>query len=153
VENDTHSASEPAGSVAALGKGKIAALYFSFGERYLRGQTSLMRDYIGALARELFTPQVEVRGSHLVDVTLCRQDGHWAVNLVNTGGPHANRDVYTYDEVPALGPLEVSLRLDAQPKGVLLQPGGRNVEWSWAEGMLHVQVPRLELHEIVWIEA
>lgn len=153
VENDTASASDPAGSVAAFGRGKIAALYFDFGERYQRGGTALARSYLGALARELFPcPRVTVSGSRLVDVTLCRKDGHWAVNLVNTGGPHANRDVYTYDEVPPLGPLEVTLRLEEKPRSVLLQPGERAVEWSWAEGLLKVQVPRLELHDIVWID-
>ena len=153
VDNDTVASSDPAASIAELGKGKIAGVYFSLGERYMKGQTALARDFIGALARLLFPqPAVEVRGSHLVDVVLNRKDGHVALNLVNTGGPHANRDVYTYDEVPALGPLEVTLRLERKPEAVLLQPGGRAVEWSWSEGAVQLVLPRLEIHDIVWVE-
>jgi len=153
AENDTLTSSDPAASIAALGKGKIAAVYFSFGERYMKGQTALARDFLGALARELFPePEVEVRGSHLVDVVLNRKGETLALNLVNTGGPHANRDVYTYDEIPALGPLEVMLRLKAKPEAVVLQPGARSVEWSWNAGTLRLTLPRLEIHEIVWVK-
>jgi hypothetical protein len=153
VENDTVTPSDPAASIAALGSGKIAAVYFSFGERYMKAQTALAREFLGALAHELFPyPAVEVRGSHLVDVVLNRKDGHLALNLVNTGGPHANRDVYTYDEIPALGPLEVMLRLESKPESVVLQPGARPVEWDWSDGELRLTLPRLEIHEIIWLE-
>jgi hypothetical protein len=37
AENDTQADSDPAASIAPLGRGKIAAVYFSFGERYLKG--------------------------------------------------------------------------------------------------------------------
>lgn len=153
LDNDTTFPSNPAATIACLGKGKIAGIYFSFGERYVRGQTALAREFLGALVRELFpAPLVEVRGSHLVDVALNRKDGHLALNLVNTGGPHANRDVYTYDEVPPLGPLQVSLRLPREPRSVQLQPGDRQVEWRYVDGILGIQVPGLPIHEILWIE-
>jgi hypothetical protein len=93
-----------------------------------------------------------VRGSHQVDVVLNRKDGHLALNLVNTAGPHANRDVYTYDEIPALGPLVVTLRLEKKPGAVVLQPNARPVEWNWSDGVLCLTLPRLEIHEIIWVE-
>jgi hypothetical protein len=153
LENDAVLPSNPAATIAALGKGRIAGIYFSFGERYMHGQSALARDFLGALAVELFpTPMVEVRGSHGVDVTLNRINGHLALNLVNTAGPHANRDVYTYDEVPPTGPLEILLRLSARPHNVQLQPGERAVEWSYRDGELRLTLPTLAIHEILWIE-
>jgi hypothetical protein len=154
VDNDTVLPSSPAATIAPLGKGKISGVYFSFGERYARGQTALLRDFIGALAAELFPqPQVRVEGSHLVDVVLNRQDGQLALNLVNTGGPHANRDVYTYDEIPAVGPLAIRLRLASKPVSVELQPGGQTMEWVYEDGELYLTLPQLAIHEIIWIKA
>ena len=119
----------------------------------MHGQTVLARDFLGKLVKELFPrPMFEVRGSHTVDVTLNRKDGHLALNLVNIGGPHANRDVYTYDEVPTVGPLEILVRLPEQPRTVHLQPGERAVEWSYRDGELRLTLPSLAIHEILWIE-
>jgi hypothetical protein len=152
LDNDSVLPSDPAATIAPLGKGWIAGIYFSFGERYLRGQTALARDFLGALVKELFpTPMVEVRGSHGVDVVLNRKDRRLALNLVNTSGPHADWNVYTYDEVPPSGPLEILLRLPAQPRQVLIQPGDRQVEWTYRDGELRLALPSVAIHDIVWI--
>jgi len=153
VDNDAILPSDPAATIAPLGKGKIAGIYFSFGARYTRGQTALAREFLGALVKELLPePMVEVHGSHFVDVVLNRKDGHLALNLVNTAGPHANRDVYTYDEVPPTGPLDILVRLPEQPNRVQLQPGDRAVETMYRDGELHLRLPSLAIHEILWIE-
>jgi hypothetical protein len=153
VDNDSTFPSTPAATMAALGKGKIGGIYYSFGERYMRAQTALAREFIGGLVRELFpNPAVEVRGSHSVDVVLARKDGRLALNLVNTSGPHANREVYTYDEVLPTGPLEILLRLPARPRGLCLQPGEREIAWDWRDGELRLSHPGLAIHDIVWIE-
>jgi hypothetical protein len=153
VDNDSVFPSVPAATIASLGEGRIGGVYFSFGERYMHGQTALTREFLGGLVKELFpNPMVEVRGSHNVDVVLNRKDGRLALNLVNTGGPHANRDVYTYDEVPPTGPLEVLLRLAVQPQKVELQPGDRAVEWRYHAGELRLELPGVAIHDIVWIE-
>lgn len=152
-DHDAGLPGEPAASVVKLGKGKLGAVYFSYGERYLAGQTALLRDFMGILAGRLFpNPQVQVSGSHLVDVCLNRKDGHISLSLVNTGGPHANPQVYTYDEVPPVGPLEVRLRLESKPREIELQPGSRPLRWDWRRGAARIQVPQVDVHEVVWVE-
>lgn len=153
VENDAATPAKTAASIADYGQGKIGALYFGFGEGYLRGQTSLARDLLGDVARNLYPhPSVEVRGSHLVDVTLNTRDGRLAINLVNLSGPHANQDVYTYDEIPPVGPLEIRLKMDSRPRSVELQPGSRKVRWTWKNGSVHLSLPRVDIQEIIWVE-
>lgn len=151
-ENDLPTPAQPAASLRRLGKGKIAGVYFNFADRYLKGESALLRKFLGGLAEKLLPrPLVRVRGSHLVDVCLNKQQGQVAVNLVNTAGPHANREVYTYDEVPVVGPLEVEVRQDARPVEVTLEPGKRPLRWTYRNGRLKVQVEKLEVHDIIWI--
>ena len=80
----------PAASVAGLGKGKIAATYFSFSQGYLGDRSATARAFLNDLVRQLFPdPLVEVAGSSDVDLSVNRIGGRLAVNLVNTAGPHA----------------------------------------------------------------
>lgn len=144
---------ETAGSIRELGKGKIAGIYLNVGARYLNGKVTVTRDYMNDLVEILFPdPMVRVHGSRFVDLTLNRIGGTLAVNLVNTAGPHANSDVYVYDEIPSIGPLTVVVKLDHKPARVSLEPSKQEPDWQYADNQLTVTLPRLELYEIIWIE-
>jgi hypothetical protein len=153
AQNDLNGPDEPAAVVAKLGKGRIAATTLELGRRYLNARTSVVRDFLASLVRELFPePMVEVTGSHCVDVVVNRINGKLAVNLLNTAGPHGDGHVYVYDEVPPVGPLDVLVRLPKKPRRVTLEPGGRRVKTTWSKGELQLTVRRLELHDVVLIE-
>jgi len=52
------------------------------------------RRFLNSLVRQVFPkPLVEVTGSAAVDVVVNRVNGELAVNLVNTAGPHADKQV------------------------------------------------------------
>lgn len=151
-QNDMVGPYEIAASIAEYGKGKIAGVYFDFGERYVNGATATARDFLNALVRELFPkPMVEVVGSHRVDVVVNRIGDKLAVNLVNTSGPHADARVYTYDEVSPVGPLEITIRNGARPVEVTLEPGGVALSHSWEDGEIRLTLPRLEIHQVIMV--
>ncbi len=113
----------------------------------------MARRFLDALVRQLFPqPLVEVRGSHAVDVSLGKQGRALLVNLVNTAGPHGDPDVYTYDEIPPVGPLSVTIRLPEAPHHVTLQPAGTDLPFTYRDGMVEVLLPRLEIYDILWVE-
>jgi hypothetical protein len=152
-DNNPVGPAEIAASIASYGKGKIAATYFNYGERYLHGANYVARDFLQALVQVLFPqPQVEVRGSHDVDVSLNRLDGKLMVNLVNTAGPHANANIFTFDEIPPLGPLEITIRCTAQPSSVTLQPEGQALPYAFENGEIRLTLPRLEIHSVIVVE-
>ncbi|HSH94812.1 MAG TPA: hypothetical protein VK968_11750, partial [Roseimicrobium sp.] len=151
--DDPNTPGEVAGIVVPFGKGSMAATFFNFGERYQRGRSAALRDYLGAITRELFpTPLVQVTGSHLVDVSVNRQNGRLAINLVNTAGPHTDETVHTFDEIPAVGPLQVSVRSDSKPRKITQFPGGTSVRFQYRDGVARFEVPRLAIHEIFVVE-
>ncbi len=143
----------PVATIAKLGKGQIAGVYMDMGERYVKARTAAYRDFLNGLVRVLFPkPMVEVEGSRYVDVALARLNGKLMINLVNSAGPHADENIYTYDEVPSLGPLTVKIRLKQKPQSIKLQPGNRSVRWEYWRGTARVTVPRVDLHEILAVK-
>ena len=151
-KDDLRSPSIPAASITEFGRGKIGAIYANLGGRYASAATFVQRDFLSALTRRLFPrPLVQVTGSHLVDVTVNRIGGRLAINLVNTAGPHADPKVYSFDEIPPVGPLTIRVRLPEPPERVILQPGDRAVDWIYEDGEVKLTLERLEVHDIVVI--
>lgn len=153
TDDDPRNPSQPAASIRQLGKGRIAATYFSIGERYTNAKTSVVRDFVDSLVRQLFPkPMVEVAGSHDVEVTLMRHQGKLAVNLINTAGPHADTRVYVFDEIPTVGPLTVTLRLPQTPKSITLEPEHKSIPFESQGGEIKLTLPRLAIHDILVVE-
>jgi hypothetical protein len=151
-DNEAVGDGRPAGSVIEFGGGKIAAAYLNLGEGFTRAATSVARRFLGALVRELLPrPLVELDRDLPVDVVVNRIEGHLAVNLVNTGGPHADPRVDTFDRVPAVGPLKVRVRAE-RPERVFLQPGNRHLPFNSREGAVEIDLPRLDLHAVILLE-
>jgi len=151
-DNDVTGPSQAAASIISFGKGKLAGVYANLGERYTHGTNYVARRFLADLVHRLFPqPMVEVGGSHSVDVSLGRQGGSLLLNLVNTAGPSGDPEVYTYDEIPALGPLSIKVRLPAAPKRVTQQPGGKALAYFYRDGVLEVLLPRLEIYELIEI--
>jgi hypothetical protein len=150
AQDDRSGPTEVAATITSLGKGRMAAVWFAMGERYTTAQTTVARDWLSSLVRELMPrPLVEVRGSHLVEVVVRRSHGSLAVNLLNGAGPHANPAVYTFDEVPPVGPLTVTVRAAQKPREVRLEPTGKALPFRYEQGAVTTVVPKLELHEVV----
>ena len=150
--NDLASPSRPAASITKLGRGRIAATYFTFGSSYLREPTGEARRLLNDLVRELFPdPLADVTGSSDVDVCVARNHGKLMVNLVNTAGPHRTQPVV--EAIPPVGPLAVSIRHPARPAKVTLEPSGQTLAFDYRGGRVHVTVPQVAIHEAVVVHA
>jgi hypothetical protein len=153
TENDIESPYEAAASIAPYGAGRIAGVYLDMGERYHHASTTVARDFLSALVGELFPrPRVTVTGSRYVDVTLGEKNGRLGVHLVNTAGPHGDKQVYVHDDIPPVGPLTVTVRMPEKPARVTLQPQGRALEFTYQSGLVSLTVPRLSIYDIVVFE-
>lgn len=149
--NDPGSASQPAASIRQLGRGQIAATYFSFGRGYCDAPTEMSRNFLNGLVRRLFpNPLVEVTGSSDVDVCLARNHGKLLVNLVNTAGPHSTQSIL--DSIPPIGPLTLTIRQSVRPTQLTLEPAGQQLPFEYRDGLVRCTVPQVVLHEIVVIE-
>jgi len=149
--NETGASPQAAASIRESGRGKIAAVYFTFGQDYVTTRNNLSREFLNDLVRQLFPkPMVEVKGSSDVDVVVNRVGGKLAVNLVNTAGPHQSEPIV--DSIPPVGPLDVTIRQAAKPAKVTLEPAGTVLPFEHRNGEIHLVVPRVDIHEIIVVE-
>lgn len=137
-------------SIAALGKGRIAAIRSSFAQTFRKDATAA-RDSLAAVVRQLFpAPLVEIRESHDVDVCLARNHGKLLINLVNTAGPHATESII--DSIPSVGPLAITLRVKERPKQITLEPSRTPIAFDYTRGMAKFTVAVVPIHEVVVVE-
>lgn len=142
----------PVATIASYGKGRIAGFYHNIGDAYYNSQSPVYRKLMNDLVERLFPgPAVKVTGSEYVHTIFGRKNSSVIVHLINTGGSHFNNRVFTYGEVPPLGPITIQLRIDKRPATVLLQPEGRQLNHHFENGILTVTLPRLEIHSIIEI--
>ena len=94
---------------------------------------------------------VEVKGSPDVDVVVARNRGKLLVNLVNTAGPHQSAGIM--ESIPSVGPLTVTIRQKSKPAKVSLAPGGQSLPFDYRSGEIRLNLPRLDIHDIVVVEA
>lgn len=149
--NDTNAPARPAATLTPLGQGNIAAVWLNLGERCADGKTPAAREFLDALARELFPkPMVEVSGSHDVDISLTRNHGKLQVHIVNTSGPHATEPFA--DSIAPVGPLQITLRNGSRPKRLTMEPGAHPLEFQHANGETRFTVGEVPIHSVVVVE-
>ena len=152
--------SEPGGAAGGVvatettfGQRQLTAVYADLSRDYQKHQSPKLRDFIASLTRPLLpNPLVEVGGSRLVHVVLNRLNNRLAVNLINTGGRHADPQVFTYDEVPPLTNLTVRLRTAQKPRRIVQQPENKVLTVSYANGIATITVPQLTIHSVLMVE-
>ncbi len=95
---------------------------------------------------------VRVNGAGLLDLAVWKQERSLAVHLVNLTNPMAMKGPFR--EVFPAGPFSVELQLPAgvRPGGVRLLSGDRAADWKVEGSTLRIEVPRVEVHEVIAID-
>jgi len=90
---------------------------------------------------------VVVEAPAWLEVVLMRQPGRTLVHLVNGHGnrPVDRNNVCVEQALPVRG-VSVALRWAQRPALVTLEPGGVRPEWQYADGLLVVRVPEVDVH-------
>jgi len=141
---------QPAASITALGRGRIAATYTTLGQAYLNNPSEPNRAFLNDLTQTLFPkPILTVSGSHDVDVSLAQKNQQWVINLVNTSGPHRSEPII--DRINPIGPLLISVRLPKRPASVTAMPGATPLKHTYHNGTLEFTLPSLDLHTAIAI--
>ncbi|HPA16196.1 MAG TPA: hypothetical protein PLU30_00515 [Verrucomicrobiae bacterium] len=139
-------------SFFTVGNGMMGIIPQAIDAEYAGNPNGVVRDLVGTAIKTLFPdPLVTVSGSHDIDVSIMRtRNGRLAIHLVNTSGPH-----HTAGLIPAIDPvnnLSVMVRSKVKPKSVLLQPGNRPCTFHYENGMVHMSMDAVKIHEIIVLE-
>jgi hypothetical protein len=140
-------------TIVQHGKGKIGGLFIDIGNYYNEFQnplaTSLLQKLISAMVPS-FVSSIKSCDGNLHQV-VSRKNNLLYVHLINTNGPHSNPNVLTYDEVAPVKNVQLEVRSDKSPKSVKLQPGNKNVPFSYNKGLISFTIPSISIYTIVEI--
>jgi hypothetical protein len=138
-----------------IGQGSVTSVHGNVFREYFNGHAPLLRDFIGGLIDRLdIAWEVEVDGPPALEVVTRTHHGRIAINLVNRGaGETLNPRRVQFDEVDPIEHVSITVRHDARPRSVTLEPSADPVQWTWADGVLSIMVPSVRIHDIVVIES
>lgn len=150
--NDFRFSDGIAATISNYGKGKVAGVYFDMGENYLTTTSPVFRDFLSGIVAKLFPdPVIRTKGTHRLNVVPTVKNGKMLVQLVNTSGDHANRNVKGIDEIPALRNISVSILTGNRPEEIILQPENVKLDFTFSEKdkRASVLIPEIEIHNIL----
>jgi alpha-L-fucosidase len=137
-----------------LGKGAVVAVHGPVFRNYFLGHSPALREFIGNLVDGLGIGWIALaEGPPDLEMILRQKDGNLLVNLINRGSgeaPSPNRVI-----VENLAPIEnvmVHVRRDHQPKAVRVVPSDMKIDWSYGNGLVTINVPRVDIHRVLVIE-
>ena len=143
-----------AATVKSYGKGRISGIYGPFFEEYFRSHDKMLRQFLDSVIEQLQPVGLaKVTASPNVSFSLRKKNGLLQAHLVNLScDPITTPESPCVEEVPAIGPVELAIPMDAEPKALWLQPGGNPVDWRYADGLLRVHLPQIGIYDIVVIQ-
>jgi alpha-L-fucosidase len=137
-----------------VGAGSITAVHGPLFRDYFLGHYPLVRQFIGGLVERLGIPwEVMIEAPPRLELIARRKEGKLVVNLVNRGAGEAlspNRVIV--EELPPMTDVVLRIRRDTPPASVTVAPDGSPARWTYAEGMLAVEIPRVAIHSAIVVE-
>ncbi len=146
------------GHVAATltkhGRGQIAAVWGPVGSVFFRCHHPYLKRFIGDIVGRLFPkPAVEIDGPPCLDIALRRtRAGELCLHVLNLTNMPTSRRYGIIDDIPAVGPIKVRMKVPAKPEAVVWIPGEVKLEWTWSAGILAVTIPRVHVHGVVCVK-
>lgn len=136
----------------AYGKGNIVTVAGDMGGIYKNSKTHTARSIMRNIADSLYEPMVKIEGSRYVDVVALEKDSKLMLQLTNTLGEHELSACWGFDEIPPIGPITVSVKLQECPKKVTRQPQGKVLSGEYKNGSYTTVLDRLEIYDILVFE-
>jgi hypothetical protein len=137
-----------------VGRGAIVAIHGQVFRDYSRGHYPLLRQFIAQMIENLPVAwQVTVEAPPRLELVLRRRENKLLVNLINRGAGEALSPTRVMaEELPPVENVVVRVRHDQRPKSVSVVPANMEIDWTYANGLVTIKVPRVEIHRVLVID-
>jgi hypothetical protein len=143
----------PVATINQYGKGKVAAIYTDMSTAYNTYRNPVFNNVINKVIDLLVVePMLKFEGSDKVHVVLGKKGDATLIHLINSSGEHFNKNVLAYDGLRPTPNLKVTLKSDKKPKKIKLQPSNEALKFTYKNGFIEIQVPAVEVYDIIEIE-
>lgn len=137
-----------------VGRGSILAVHGPIFQEYFIGHYPRLRTFLSDLFDSLnISWLARVTASPRLEMILRKKEGKTLVNLINRGAAEMlyPRRVIA-EEISPVMDVTVTIQSPEKPKSVSVVPGNTKMEWSYAEGVITAQLPRIDIHCVLVIE-
>ncbi len=135
----------------AYQKGKILFVPINLGLAYLKERTIEAENvfsFLCASSRRL----ISHNQAGDMEVVLRKKDGHTYLHLINLLGNHRVPRFSSFDKIPSLREVEVSVKFDKEPAHAYLEPNHQEIPFSYKNGEVVLNFEKLPVYEIVSFE-
>ncbi len=138
--------------------GQGCAIYMAgqfFRAFHVKQQWNIKNIIVNLLENVLPKRFVECRAGELVEVVPTRQNDDYVVHLVNYQGQYpigGGRNVAT-ERIPPVRNISLRIRLGYAPSSVRWEPSGVKLNYTYADGIVEIEIPELHIHGAVVIKA
>lgn len=140
----------PLSVTSDFGKGSITLIGFDIGLQYLTGTQYMQRKLMKQITDTLYDQiaKIECACGRLEIVALSKDD-KLMLQLVNANGSHASSSVASDDLIPPVMDIELSIKLNAPPKKLILQPQGRELSFEYKNSRAYTKIDRVDIHSVI----
>ena len=139
--------------LSEVGKGRVVYIPSdidrSFWQMMSSDHSKLMRNAIHWALNE--QPLVTIKSKGVVDVSVWRQSNSMTVHLVNLTNPMMMKGPFR-DVIPVDAEVQIKVPVDARVTAVSLLMAGTKPAFQNNNGIITLQVPGIETHEIVALD-
>ena len=140
----------PVSVTVKYGKGSITPIGFDIGSQYLKGTQYMHRKLMKQIVSKLYDPIVKIESVFgRLEIVALNKDEKLMIQLVNANGSHANPDTATDDLIPPVLDIKLSIKLESQPKKLILQPQGRELSFEYKNSRAYVNIDRIDIHSVI----
>jgi hypothetical protein len=136
------------------GKGAVAYIPANVFKDWHFNRPPELRIFINEVVRRLVPKfNIEVMAPLCIDAVLRRKGKSTILNFINrsSGVPNYPQNGFI-DEIPLMGPIEVTMKSDKKPVSVTLPLSKVKPQWNWKKGEVKILVPCVHIHEVLVVQ-
>jgi len=140
-------------SVKDFGKGKVTAIDGDIAMCYSEHMQSRIADLLDSVLVQMYDARIRIQQCKgLLEIVDLWKDGRMLVQLVNANGLHHAANSMIEKSIAPVCDICLKIRLDEKPSSILLQPEGTKLDFSWRDGSAYVNIPRVDIHNVLEIK-
>ena len=115
------------------GKGSIFLVPLNLGVSYLKEKTVELENFFALITSSFKERTIEHNHPGELEVVYTEKEGKRYLHLINLLGPHRVSSVATFEKIPPLMDVKLSIKSDIAPKAISNKPSGEAIEFKYDE--------------------
>jgi len=136
------------------GQGKILIVPINVGQTYLNERTMELENFFSGINLSFDERLIEHNHHGELEVVYAEKDGHKHLHLINLLGPHRVPSIATFNHIPPLMDVNLSIQMGQAPQAIRKKPSNEEVSFAYdhESGRLIIHLDQIELYDILSLE-